>query len=133
MTEGWEFSYTLSLAGARLVQLNYECLFGKWNFIHVIGGHLMKKLVAIISAFWLLCCSPLALAGVVNINTADAQSLADNITGVGLKRAQAIVAYREAHGPFASVDALTQVKGIGEGLLEKNRENIVVKEPEPAE
>jgi competence protein ComEA len=69
----------------------------------------------------------------VNINTADAQALADNINGVGLKRAQAIIDYREANGAFGSVDELTQVKGIGSKLLERNRESLVVKEPEKAE
>jgi competence protein ComEA len=68
------------------------------------------------------------LAGVVNINTADAQALADNIHGVGLKKAQAIIEYREAHGPFQSVDDLIDVKGIGQKLMQKNRENLVVKD-----
>ena len=72
--------------------------------------------------------SSLALADVVNINSADAQTMADNITGVGLKRAQAIVNFREEHGPFKSVDELTQVKGIGLKLVEENRVNLTVSE-----
>lgn len=72
--------------------------------------------------------SSLALADVVNINSADAQTMADNITGVGLKRAQAIVNFREEHGPFKSVDELTQVKGIGLKLVEQNRDNLTVSE-----
>ncbi len=72
--------------------------------------------------------SSLALADVVNINSADAQTMADNITGVGLKRAQAIVNFREEHGPFKAVDELTQVKGIGLKLVEQNRDNLAVSE-----
>jgi competence protein ComEA len=71
---------------------------------------------------------PAAMAPLaVNINTADAQTLAAALDGVGASRAQAIVAYRDAHGPFRSVDDLTQVKGIGERVLDANRNRITVK------
>lgn len=68
----------------------------------------------------------IAFAGPVNINTADAETLAAELDGVGVSRAAAIVAYREANGPFRSTDELLNVKGIGEGVLEKNRENILL-------
>ncbi|PRQ11670.1 competence protein ComEA [Corynebacterium sp. 13CS0277] len=51
-------------------------------------------------------------AGVININTADAATLA-TLPGVGAKTAQAIVDYRTAQGPFRAVEELQQVKGIG--------------------
>lgn len=54
-----------------------------------------------------------AVVSKVNINTANATQLA-NLKGIGAKRAQAIVDYRKAHGPFADVKALGSVKGIGE-------------------
>ena len=57
----------------------------------------------------------------VNINSADAQTLAAGLKGVGLSRAQAIVRYRETFGPFASVDELAEVKGVGTSTIEKNR------------
>ena len=57
----------------------------------------------------------------VDINTADAQTLAEAIQGVGMARAQAIVAYREQNGPFQSVDDLTKVKGIGQKIVDANR------------
>lgn len=60
----------------------------------------------------------------VNLNTADAAALSDGLLGIGEKKAQAIVEYREANGPFATVDQLLEVKGIGAGLLEKNRDRI---------
>lgn len=58
----------------------------------------------------------------INLNTADAQTLADKLNGVGLKKAQAIVAFREQHGPFKTVEELVNVPGIGEATLTKNRD-----------
>lgn len=63
----------------------------------------------------------------VNINTADASALAEAISGVGLKRAEAIVAYREQHGAFKSVDELMEIRGIGERIVEKSRANLKIK------
>lgn len=57
----------------------------------------------------------------VNINTADADTLANRLNGIGIKKAQAIVSFREQNGPFKSVDDLANVKGIGAATLEKNR------------
>ena len=65
-------------------------------------------------------------AGPVNINTADAGALAQGLTGVGPAKAEAIVAYRQTHGPFQSADQLAAVKGIGLATVEKNRERIEV-------
>ena len=60
----------------------------------------------------------------VDINTASAEALAEAIHGVGIKRARAIVSYREEHGAFSSVDELTQVRGIGEKTVEKSRDRL---------
>ncbi len=62
----------------------------------------------------------------INLNTADAETLQRELSGVGLVKAQAIVAYREANGEFASVDEVLEVKGIGEALLERNRAKLTV-------
>jgi competence protein ComEA len=62
----------------------------------------------------------------VNINTADAATMAARLNGVGEAKAEAIVAYREEHGAFRSVDQLAQVKGIGLKIVEKNREPPMV-------
>ena len=62
----------------------------------------------------------------VDINSADAPTLAAGLNGVGMKKAEAIVAYREANGPFADADALADVKGIGEKTVEHNRDAISV-------
>ena len=69
-------------------------------------------------------------AGQVDINTADASILAGAIDGVGEKKAATIVAYRDAHGPFSSVDELSKVKGIGAVTVDKNRHNLMVVAPE---
>ncbi len=68
----------------------------------------------------------LAQVAVVNLNTADAATLQSELVGIGATKAQAIVAYREEHGNFASVDELLEVKGIGEATLEKNRDKLSV-------
>lgn len=60
----------------------------------------------------------------VNINTASADELATLLKGVGKKKAQDIVVYREKHGEFTSADDLIKVKGIGPSTIEKNRERI---------
>lgn len=70
------------------------------------------------------CLPLLAFAGPVDINKADAKTIAKELNGVGLSRAQAIVDYREKNGAFKNVDDLRKVKGIGAKTLEQNRSNI---------
>ncbi|KHA72102.1 competence protein ComEA [Pseudomonas chlororaphis] len=62
----------------------------------------------------------------VDLNGADATTLQKELAGVGEAKAQAIVAYRDANGPFASVDELLEVKGIGKAILDRNREKLEV-------
>jgi len=62
----------------------------------------------------------------VNINKADAATLAKNINGVGPAKAQAIVTYRHKYGPFKSIHDLTKVKGIGEKLVAKNKPDLLL-------
>jgi competence protein ComEA len=64
---------------------------------------------------------------IVNVNTADAATLAAALKGIGESKAQAIVAYRKEHGPFKSADDLAEVKGIGEKWIAANRDRIVLK------
>ena len=58
---------------------------------------------------------------VIDVNTADAYEL-QRLPGIGEKRAQDIIAYREEYGPFQTVDELTEVSGIGPVILEGLRE-----------
>jgi competence protein ComEA len=92
-------------------------------------GKLVRAAITAALAFGGAC----AFAGPVNINTADAATLATELTGVGPALAAAIVADRQAHGNFASAEALTRVKGIGERIVELNKSNILVGEPAQAQ
>lgn len=87
------------------------------------------KFLTTAAAIALLSLPMLAFAGQVNINTADAETIAAELNGVGLTKAKAIVEYRTKHGPFRSVDDLSLVKGIGERTVDKNRTDIQVSPP----
>ena len=65
-------------------------------------------------------------AETVNINTADKETLMTSIKGVGETRAEAIIAYREQNGAFNSIEELTEVRGIGASIVEKNMENLSI-------
>lgn len=80
------------------------------------------------AAFALLTLPVMSFAGQVNINTADAKTISEELNGIGLSKAKAIVEYRKKHGPFRSVDDLSLVKGIGERTVDKNRSDIQVAE-----
>lgn len=62
----------------------------------------------------------------VDINKADARTIAEMLVGVGMVRAEEIVAYRTMFGNFTSVDELLEVPGIGAATLEKNRSRITL-------
>lgn len=61
----------------------------------------------------------------IGVNTADTYDL-DRLPGIGPTKAQAIVAYREEHGPFQSAEELLEVSGIGEATLEGLRDYITL-------
>ena len=63
----------------------------------------------------------------IDLNSADAETLARSLSGVGLSKAKAIVRYREQYGHFASLEELTEVKGIGPAILERNRDRLVLR------
>ena len=67
----------------------------------------------------------------VDINSADAGEL-QALPGVGPVLAQAIVDYREAHGPFAAPEELMEVDGIGESKLDAMRDSIILGEGDNA-
>ena len=97
-----------------------------------------RNLIRAACAAIILVFSPVALAAQeispevtqavqkVDINQADAATLAASLEGVGMVRAKEIVAYRTMFGSFQSVDELLEVPGIGPATLEKNRSRIVI-------
>jgi competence protein ComEA len=85
----------------------------------------MMKMRLLLAAM-VLGIAGMVMAGPVNVNTADAETISAELQGVGITKAIAIVEYRKANGPFKTVDDLVQVKGIGERTIEINRKNILV-------
>lgn len=86
----------------------------------------MKKII--LSLFLLF--TFLAHAGeVVNINTADKDTLM-LVKGIGEKRAEAIIRYREKNGPFKSLQHLLEIRGVGQSFIEKNRSKLTVSSAE---
>lgn len=81
----------------------------------------MKKLILILSL-----CVANAIAAPVNVNTADAKTISEALSGIGLRKAEAIVKYRTEKGLFKTVEDLTNVKGIGEKTIEKNKIDILL-------
>ncbi|MGQ9426156.1 ComEA family DNA-binding protein [Gilvimarinus sp. F26214L] len=100
----------------------------------------MKQVVSLVAAVVLaLGCLPsfaaekadegqgnvMAVVERVNINEADAKAISAALHRVGIKRAEAIVAWREANGKFTSAEQLLEIKGIGQATLESNRDRIL--------
>ena len=86
----------------------------------------MQKILIILSLVFCLGFSGIILAAPVNINKASAEQLAENLNGIGIRKAQAIVQYRNKIGSFNSKEQLLNVKGIGESTIKKNEHNILI-------
>lgn len=67
---------------------------------------------------------PAASGTAVDLNSADAATLAREMRGIGESKARAIVEYRRVHGPFRSIDDLALVKGIGAKTIDLNRTTL---------
>ena len=124
---------TLSYVGTQLtlvaVSLEVFALTGSSFAVGLLGLAALVPLAIIDRPGWTLR-APAAPAapggaapGVVSINTADVAELT-TLSGIGEATAAAIVAHREANGPFATVDQLTDVKGIGPAKLEALRDQV---------
>ncbi|WP_340123430.1 helix-hairpin-helix domain-containing protein [Methylobacter svalbardensis] len=83
----------------------------------------MKRLLVVLLVAF---CSFNVIASPVNINTADAKTIGESLSGIGIKKAEAIVKYREEKGPFVAVEDLVNVAGIGEKSLEKIKNDVLL-------
>ncbi|NOX92232.1 MAG: competence protein ComEA [Gammaproteobacteria bacterium] len=92
----------------------------------IVSRRFSQVVVSGCFALFLLVASFSVFATPVDINTADADTLASELNGVGAAKAAAIVAYRESNGPFKQLEDLLQVKGVGKKILEKNRAILVI-------
>ncbi|RAN83596.1 helix-hairpin-helix domain-containing protein [Bacillus sp. SRB_331] len=63
--------------------------------------------------------------GKVQINTASKEQL-EKITGIGSRKAESILKYREEHGPFQKIEDLLEIDGIGAKSLEKIKDQIII-------
>lgn len=87
---------------------------------------MLKLIRNVVVASFLSVIFSLSHAAQVDINTADAATLAQGINGIGPSKAKAIVDYRTANGQFASIEDLVQVQGIGVKTLDRIREFVIV-------
>ena len=62
----------------------------------------------------------------ISLNTANAETLADHLVGIGPTKAEAIIAWRSKHGRFNDIQQLLEIKGIGTATLNKNRHLITL-------
>jgi competence protein ComEA len=86
----------------------------------------MERLFLQVMALAAILFTGIVNASTVNINTADAETLASELEGVGASRAEAIVEYRQRVGRFDSPEQLLDVTGVGPRVLEWNADRIVV-------
>ena len=86
----------------------------------------MKIFLNILLSSLTFAAAAIAMAGPVNINTADAETLAAELTGIGPALARAIVDDRNKNGLYGSPEDLTRVSGIGMRIIEDNRDFIRV-------
>lgn len=88
----------------------------------------MRSMLQLFYFFLFTCLAVPVLAGPVNINTADAETLAAELNGIGPALARAIVEDRDRNGRFETPEALMRVSGIGVRVIENNRDFILVSE-----
>jgi competence protein ComEA len=86
---------------------------------------MMNKLLMLLIA---LVSPVVVFAGPVNVNTADAESISQELVGIGLAKAEAIVEYRTQNGAFETPEELLKVKGVGPRILAANTGNIMTED-----
>ncbi len=89
---------------------------------------MFRKIAALALVMTLALPGLLFAATPVNVNQADAATIAKSLDGIGQSKAEAIVAWRDANGPFKKAEDLGRVKGIGKATIERNRAAILLTE-----
>ncbi len=87
--------------------------------------HILRKLIVLI---FLGMPATILAAGEVDINTADKETLM-TLSGVGESFAEKIINYRDRNGDFKTVQELTNIRGIGPALVEKNKAVLTAGKP----
>ena len=85
----------------------------------------MKRIIILAVSSFVLFTHSFVFAEVININKADVAAL-DKLNGIGAKKAESIIAWRDKHGEFKSLDAIKDVPGIGDKLFEKIKNDIAL-------
>ena len=83
---------------------------------------MLKNLVILLLSLFVSC----ALAAPVDINNASADNIAKALKGIGPSKAAAIVQFRIDNGPFKAIDELKYVKGVGQKIIDINRNDIII-------
>jgi len=96
------------------------------SFYTLKSSSLMKAISVVLLLALSSISNPALSASPLDINTATAEQLAAVMVGVGNKKSQAIIQYREQNGAFNALDELIFVKGIGPSLLKKNRDYLSI-------
>ncbi len=87
----------------------------------------MNKIFTYVLILLMLINSAQLFAAPVNVNTASLEQLVDNLAGIGVHKAQAIIDYREQNGEFRKLEDLLKVKGIGPSIIEQNEQDLLFK------
>ncbi|CAI0972719.1 ComEA family DNA-binding protein [Serratia entomophila] len=110
--------------GCRARAMLAACLLSLTGPAAAVAAQSAPQPVLSIPAAGQSAATPVAEEATVSINQADAEQLASILKGVGLKKAEGIVRYREQNGPFTQIEQLQEVPGIGPALFEKNRARL---------
>ena len=86
---------------------------------------LQQKFIVFLVAICVLTALPVLATEIVDINTADVEELS-TLKGISKVRAEGIIKYREANGPYQAVEDLKNVRGIGDKIVEKNKSAITI-------
>ena len=91
----------------------------------------MKRIIILAISSFVLFTHSFVFAEVININKADVAAL-DKLNGIGAKKAESIIAWRDKHGEFKSLEAIKDVPGIGDKLFEKIKNDIALTDAAPS-